>query len=204
MNRTQVHLSGGGPVASHYAGVEGGTRWRTVLKTLRAGRTASRPERAQGQALVEFALILSVTLLLTVGILDVARLFAAQISLTNGVREAALYAGEGAYTRWCAPPPSPGSIPCPTDPDFDPVVNTAADPQNVAFHIRGEAAVMDVTQIVMSKPVCDNAPGTACSSDSTYVRITATYPFRPLTPIISVILGDPIQLGASTSARVQR
>ena len=47
---------------------------------------------ARGQSLVEFALVLPVLLLLTLAVADGARVFAAQVTLTNASREAALYA----------------------------------------------------------------------------------------------------------------
>ena len=72
----------------------------------RGRRSASRRQRSRGQAIVEFTLILPVLLLLTVGMVDLARVFSSYIALTDGVREAALFAAEGdGYERWCAIPP---------------------------------------------------------------------------------------------------
>lgn len=44
-----------------------------------------------GQALVEFALILPLLLLLTLGVMDIGRLFSTKIVLTNAAREGANY-----------------------------------------------------------------------------------------------------------------
>jgi hypothetical protein len=110
-------------------------------------------------------------MLLTVGIIDTARLFAADVSLTNGVREAALFAAGGGY----------------------------GDAAGIKNRIDGEAAGMDETKIVIATPLCDNG---SCNGSSNKVTISATYPFEPLTPIISVIMGNPIMIGASTTAQI--
>lgn len=55
-------------------------------------RRPSREAAASGQSLVEFALILPALLLLTLAVVDGARVFAAQITLTNASREGAVYA----------------------------------------------------------------------------------------------------------------
>ena len=52
---------------------------------------------------MEFALILPVFLLLTLGVVDMARVFTSYIALTNGVANAAIYAGQGTnYLKWCS------------------------------------------------------------------------------------------------------
>jgi TadE-like protein len=154
---------------------------------------------ARGQTLVEFTLILPVALLMTVGIIDVARLFAADISLTNGVREAALYAGSGAYVKWCSG--DAADVPCPTGWTSGNISANAAG--SIGYVIQGESTGITVTNITLQPPVCDGAAGT-CDSSSNTVRITASYPFVPLTPMITAILGSPITLTAATTAQIQK
>jgi Flp pilus assembly protein TadG len=63
-----------------------------------ARSTAGAGQRApqgRGQALVELALVLPVILLLTIGVLDGARLFTTHISLLGGTREAVMFASAG-------------------------------------------------------------------------------------------------------------
>jgi len=64
----------------------------------RVRRVTSARAHHPGQALVEFALILPVLLMLTLGVVDFSRIFFAQIALANAVREGALYAAEGDRT----------------------------------------------------------------------------------------------------------
>ncbi len=54
--------------------------------------------RERGQSLVEFALLVPAFAMLTMGALDAGRLFHAYLSLENGAREAAIYAGTSGGT----------------------------------------------------------------------------------------------------------
>jgi Flp pilus assembly protein TadG len=58
------------------------------------GSTGASAHR-NGQALVELTLVLPLLLLLTIAVLDGARLFTTQIALVGGAREAALFASAG-------------------------------------------------------------------------------------------------------------
>lgn len=160
----------------------------------RGGRAARRPIR-RGQALVEFALILPLLLVLTAGVLDMARIFSAYIALTDGVREAALYAAEGTNnTKWCAAP-GPDTIACP--PGTNPAVNQAPDPydrDNIAYQI--QSVGLDVNEIVLHDPVCDPDP---CTADST-VTITASYRMPLVTPMLNDLLGGDVTVTARTTA----
>jgi Flp pilus assembly protein TadG len=60
----------------------------------RARRNRNGICSSRGQSLVEFALLLPVLLVLTLGVVDLTRIFADWISLIGGVREAALWASE--------------------------------------------------------------------------------------------------------------
>ena len=172
------------------------TRVRPSLALGTRRSTWTRRHASRGQTLVEFALILPVALLMTVGIIDVARLFAADISLTNGVREAALFAGSGAYDKWCS-----GSETDVTCPSGSTDMNLSANPDSIGYHIQGESTGLTLSQITIVPPTCDNG---TCNSSSTTVTITATYPFTPLTPAIGAIMGSPITLRASTTAQIQK
>lgn len=162
----------------------------------RTSRTSRRPDR-RGQALVEFALILPLLLLLTLGVVDLARVFSGYIALTDGVREAALYAAEGTNnTKWCAAP-GPDTIACP--PGSDPAINESPDPDdtdNLAYQIKSPG--LEVTEIVLHDPVCDPDP---CAADST-VTISASYRMDFLTPVLSGLLGGDITVTAETTARI--
>ena len=168
--------------------------------------------RSRGQTLVEFALILPVFLLLTVGIVDATRMFNAYISLTNGVTEGAIYAAQGTNNaKWCtsiagkAATPAV-SVPCPAGTT---VTNQSNDADNIAYRIDGEATGLDPALIAMSVPVCraDGNPGTVVDCTDTNaakkVTITATYVFTPILqmPIIS-LWANGVTLSASTTATI--
>src|SRR5512137_2401303 len=71
-------------------------------------RSTRRPNR--GQALVEFALVLPVLLILLMVLIEVARLFSAWLIVENSAREAARYAVTGLYDKqYCLPV---GTLPC--------------------------------------------------------------------------------------------
>lgn len=68
-----------------------GTRMRATLTAV-AHRVRRRGPRSRGQSLVEFALILPVFLLFFGAVLDLGRVAAAQVTVTNVAREAAFQA----------------------------------------------------------------------------------------------------------------
>ena len=146
--------------------------------------------------MVEFALILPVFLLLTVGIVDLARMFSTYGALIDGVREGALYAGDGPLNNrnWCFPAEA-NVVPCP--PGADPSINeTSPDPDNIAFHIA--ASGLDASQVVMADPACTPDP---CEPGGS-VQVSASYRVPLLTPILSSLFGGSILMSASTTASV--
>jgi Flp pilus assembly protein TadG len=102
------------------------------------GRIGSR-----GQALVELTLVVPLLLLLTIGVLDGARLFTTHISLLGGVREAVMFASSGTGYE-----------------------NTAAIRQKVLDDTSG----IDPAAISVNT-TCDG--GGACDDDSTDVTVRA-------------------------------
>ena len=168
--------------------------------------------RGRGQTVVEFALILPVFLVATLAVVDGSRAFTAQIELTNGVRNAALFAYKGNYNSWCRDPSDPAdadpgmpvTVSCPTGTG---AANYGSDPGNLAYRIAAEASGMDRSLITLSAPLCGLGPGVptqSCASVSSpkYVTITATYRFTPLTPLLSQFWGGNITLTATSTARV--
>jgi Flp pilus assembly protein TadG len=167
----------------------------------------------RGQTLVEFALILPVFLMLTLAVVDGARVFMAQIALTNGVREATLFATRGNYNAWCRNPNDssqadetmPVTVPCPTGTGS---THYSGDPANLAFRIAIESSGMDRATVVMAQPKCGLGPGAPTSSCSAvtnpkYVSISATYQFSFLTPLLNQLWGQNVTLTATSTGRVQ-
>ena len=154
--------------------------------------------------MVEFALILPVLLLLTLGVIDAARIFTASISLTNAVREAAIYASfPTSYNNWCTDDPLI-TVPCPAG--VQPTNKTAV-PDNLTTRIFYEAAGLDASAITLDPPICKNAAGTtqaACDGSSTQVTITAHYSVNVATPVLGQIWGGSLAISSTTTAKILR
>jgi len=151
--------------------------------------------RRRGQAVVEFALILPVFLLLTLGVVDGARVFTAYIAITNGAREGALYASSGTnYAKWCS---TTATVPCPTGATSS---NQSTDPDNIAYRVEQETSGLTQSGIVLSQPTCDNG---TCNGSSAQVTVTVGYNVSLFVPAISAIMGQPVHLSATTTAVIQ-
>jgi Flp pilus assembly protein TadG len=144
---------------------------------------------------VEFALILPVFLVLTLGVVDGARVFTAYIAITNGAREGALYAANGTnYLNWCS---TTATVACPTGYTAS---NQNADPSNIAYRVQAESQGLTQSNITLSAPTCDNG---TCNSSSTKVTVTVSYHMSLFVPLVSAIMGSPVVMTAATSAVIQ-
>jgi Flp pilus assembly protein TadG len=187
-----------GVCVTYYTRVERSIR----ISTPRRWRHGSG--RSPGQAIVEFALILPVFLLLTLGVVDMARVFTTYIALTNGVSSSAIYAGQGGFLKWCA---TGGAVPCPAG---TAAAQKITDPDNIAYQIHVEAGGLTESAIALSSPSCtitgttttENCTSTAPSAYSD-VKIVAAYNVSLITPLMSTLMGGPIHLTASTTAVIQ-
>jgi TadE-like protein len=176
----------------------------------------------RGQSLVEFALILPLVLVLTLGIVDAARVFSSWIALNSGVGEASLYASTSVkLSHWCASAPA-GSVACPAGTIAgqvdtacglvagDPTGNYCNNPpsDNIAYRLKVEAAGLDTSRLIMATPICLNTAGVQLLScvDPTappaYVTIGASYDMDLLTPLVSNFLGHPVHMSAAATAPI--
>jgi Flp pilus assembly protein TadG len=156
---------------------------------------STRRPRSRGQTLVAFALILPVFLMLTLGVVDGARVFSAYISITNAAREGALYAAQGSnYAKWCS---TTSTVACPGTASS---ANQSTDPDNIAFRIQQETSGLTQANVILSAPTCDTTP---CSSSSTKVTVTVQYSMTLFVPLVSAIMGSPVRMTASTTAVIQ-
>lgn len=165
------------------------TRWR------RRNREGSR-----GQTLVEFALILPVFLLLTLGVVDGARIFTAYIAITNGAREGALYAASGTnYNKWCS---TSTTVACPTGWT---AANQSTNPDNIAYRVQQETQGLTQSAITLDPPTCADASGTTitCGASATRVTVKVRYQMTLFVPVVGMILGSPVLMDATTSAMIQ-
>jgi len=154
-------------------------------------------KHSRGQAVVEFALVLPVMMLVLLIAVDFGRLFFSYIQVNNAAREAANYAGMHA-----------------ADSSFDTTTynqgaHDAAVGETNAQGQRGEGG------LVVDDPFCFDplAPGDAtlggCHAASSFapgignqVRVAVSQPFTFFTPFISGFFGGALTLGASATAPV--
>lgn len=135
----------------------------------RARRTAPR---ARGQSLVEFALILPVLLLLLLGGIDFGRVFLGWVSLNNTARIAANYAASNATLM--------------------------AAGNSAALAGYNDIVQQDATATNCQPP--DPIPAPTFTPDAGIggnARVELTCDFGIITPIISSILGNNVEVGAS-------
>jgi uncharacterized repeat protein (TIGR01451 family) len=144
------------------------------------GRPASQPPHGlRGQSLVEFALVLPFLLLLFSGAADLGRAFYNQIALENAVKEGALY---GARFPLCGVPS-----------------DLCLDPNTVAWRVEHETSQKTgsttyVPLVVPSVNRCEGPAGETravdeCVPGDVYI-VRAQLGFKPLTPLISTIVGQ--------------
>jgi hypothetical protein len=163
--------------------------------------SSHRSRSSRGQSLVEFGLILPILLLVTLGVVDAARVFTAHISLTNAVREAAIFAGYGTnYSMWCTDDVLI-TVPCPVGAA---PTNKSAVPDNMTTRIFYEATGLDASAITLDPPVCDGGIAPTCDGSSTQVALTAHYSVEILTPMVGQIWGGSLDLSATTTAKILR
>lgn len=151
-----------------------------------AQRVRRRGPRSRGQSLVEFALILPVFLLFFGAVLDLGRVAAAQVTVTNVAREAAFQARQ-------------------TPTDFDNTQGCPADGSSNVIICRAllEAKNSPITVAPADVSlVCDPA----CTSGlGNRVTVTVVGHFRLVTPILSAFFGgnQDIQFTASSTHQVE-
>ena len=158
------------------------------------------PERSRGQTLVEFALIMPVFLMMTLGVVDGARIFSAYISITNAAREGALYAASGTnYTKWCS---TTTTVACPAT--FT-SANQSANPDNIAYRVQQESQGLTAANVKLFVPTCADASGTTVTCGPSAVRVTVKveYTMTLFVPVVSTLMGSPVKMDATTSAMIQ-
>jgi Flp pilus assembly protein TadG len=145
-----------------------------------------RDQCFRGQALVEFAIIIPLFLLLTLTAIDFGRLFFSYIQVNNAAREAAAWALSNPET---------------------------ATPANLGLYGTQEKGVQaqggEGTMVFAAACVntagatiaCANAGGGAGPGNT--ITVTATESFSFLTPLINQVLGGSFSIGTSASAVVQ-
>ena len=147
--------------------------------------------RSGGQSLTEFVLVVPLLLLLFAGAADLGRAAFAFVAIENGVKEGAFF---GARSPLCV-----------TD-----SAGSCADPRNVTWRVRNELETLrnpdgsELSPTAECLPPGLSSPRSSlrdCVPGDTY-RVSVTYPFQLLTPIIADVVGGTIDLKASATAAV--
>jgi len=161
----------------------------------------SRGRRSRGQSLVEFALLLPVFAMLTLGVLDATRIFAAHIAVSNAAREGAVFAGRAQnYLLWCRDPSDSGAA--------DPYMTTSVScPTGAGVVAAAQTMGLDRSRVTLDPARCgtgSSAPTATCVAGGSpkYVLVRVSYRFDMLTPLISQLWGGSVTLSASATARV--
>jgi Flp pilus assembly protein TadG len=143
-----------------------------------------RPKRSRGQAVVEFALILPVFLLLLLLAIDFGRLFFTYIQLNNTAREGAAYAAANPTTD-------------------NATLTTAALRESNVQAQRGESAVAATAACVDSLGnalVCSSALGGSGAGNRVTVSVGERFTF--FTPLIGSFWPGGLRVGTSATAAV--
>jgi Flp pilus assembly protein TadG len=158
-------------------------RLRRALRYIRTHRPHTERSAWRGQAVVEFAIVAPIMLLLLGAALDMGRLFYARVAIENAAREGAFY----------------GS----TNPRCDTDAHTyCADPDTADWRVRNEVTGLDSLNVSFG---CSSAGSpvsvTNCQAGDVY-QATVSTTFDLMTPLLMPILGTSMSLDASASAVV--
>ena len=171
------------PTPAHHASTasDGGGHDRAPRPAPHGGQ--DRSSRSHGQALVEFALIAPVLLVLLAIAVDAGRMFFTWIEVVNAAREGAAYAA-GNPTDTAGIEARIGQEP-----------NVQA--QGGAGGITITTTCRDATGIPIA---CSSAAGGNATGNTVTVQVTRSFGF--LTPLVAGLLGDSLPIRGSATAAV--
>jgi Flp pilus assembly protein TadG len=162
----------------------------SIPRSLRAAHRRQGQARRRGQALVEFAIVSIVMLLLLATVADFGRLFYSQITVENEARAGALMAARhpASYTGACAAYATTNEIGC-----------------AIVAESRGNGVTVTPAEISVT---CENFAGTtvACAATpqgNTRSRVRITKVFSFMMPLLGAVLGSNLTMTASVTADQQ-
>jgi hypothetical protein len=162
----------------------------------------SRSRGKRAQALAEMAVMVPFLVIGMMGMLDLGRAFYYQISLTNAVREAARYGAQPYYTGL-----TPSCNPIPPNPNPGPSCPVPGDQKikdRLAQELSGTGFVVDPTKIQILPDQGTRVSNCGTSGSCQYaLKVTATYQFTFITPIIGDLIGNPLTLKTSALFRTE-
>lgn len=151
-----------------------------------------RPERPQerGTALVEFALVLPLLVIVCLGTIDFGRAYARWNAVKNAAREGAafvqLHPGQLTSTG--------GGI--------------CTNPNNVAWHVHNESSIVNSYVVSVTKSDGSGTGVTGCNAGTipasgTTLKVKAATSLPILTPFVRTMLGGDPTISATVAVRVQ-
>lgn len=157
---------------------------------LQRRRSRRSDPRSRGQALVEFALIFPIFMLVLFGIIDVGRYVYVSNSLNEASREGARYGSVEQWQYSC--PASVGSPDRFTCTSAVTLGRLAGAPANVAATV--------TCKTVGAGPVLTNVTASNCGQNDLLIVQAMAPSFQFLTPGIGLILGTPTISGLTQAA----
>lgn len=142
----------------------------------------------RGVALIEFALLLPLLAVVTMGTIDFGRAYQISNQVRNAAREGAAYGALHPGQQY----PGTGTTPC-------------AGSENIAWHARKEAGAASNAYTVSVSPLASNSgcnPASPPVAAGGNLTVTVSTPFTVLTPFVGSIVGNKT-IRSSVTVRVQ-
>ncbi|MHB9095460.1 MAG: TadE/TadG family type IV pilus assembly protein [Eubacteriales bacterium] len=131
----------------------------------------------KGQALVEMALVLPILVILLLGIMEFSRLFAGYLELQNAARDGARYAAVHLT-------------------DISQFNQVKADTKE---YVKGRFVMLDTSKL--DNPSENFSLKSLGNNQDAWVEVTLKYQVNIVTPVISSLTGNPINISAKMSMR---
>lgn len=165
---------------------------KPMLTFDRRRQTAHAAKRERGQSLVEFAISLPFILVIMAGLLDIGRAYFTFVALEDAAGEAAVYL---AIHPNCPYDGLAGTVQLANDGIPEPGANSCDPPNNAVWRAQESGGgLVEWSNALVAYTV---VPGTNVGEA---VRVTITYPYKLMMPIIPEIAGSPtLTLTASAS-----
>ena len=163
----------------------------------------SRSQGKRAQALAEMAVMVPFLIIGMMGMLDLGRAFYYQIAITNAVREGARYAAEPYYFGLN---PNCSNVPPPSRPGANSV--TAGDTtiqDRVNRELTGTGFLIPTADILVTPDQSQRVTDfTSLTPTSQYpIKVTASFRFNFITPIIGSLIGNPLTISSSAVFRAE-
>jgi hypothetical protein len=159
-------------------------------KALTPSQNAPSARSGKGQsgtALVEFALVLPLLAVLSLGVVDLGRAYWLKTRLLSAARVGSTYARD--YPSQVSVGP------------------TCADPHNIVYASRHEEGASNGFSVAVANASTGGAPIAGCNTTTippgTRVTVVVSAPFEMLTPLLSLVMSESRTLRASSEVVVQ-